>query len=117
MLSAIGTALITIVGCMYAPSRAPPSRQAVRKQSAAPSALWATIPRVFMQVAIVLFRRLLSKRPPNEAIWCLSLSNRRGHVVRGFIAVPHRFRLPHPHLRGVGIQARRAIARLRAGAE
>src|SRR6185503_12821840 len=48
MLSANGTALITIGGCMCGPSCAPPSLHAVRKQRAAPSALCATIPSVFI---------------------------------------------------------------------
>src|SRR5687768_17893444 len=48
MLRPMGIALITISGCMCAPSSAWPSRHAVMKHSAAPSALCATMPIRFI---------------------------------------------------------------------
>src|SRR5688572_403343 len=47
MLRPMGIALMTIVGWRCGPRWREPSWQAVRKQSAAPSALWAAIPMVF----------------------------------------------------------------------
>ena len=44
----MGMQLTTMSGCMWVPRWLAPSWQAVRKQSAPPSALCAAIPRVFM---------------------------------------------------------------------
>jgi hypothetical protein len=46
----MGIALRTISGCRWGPRSFCPSRQAVEEAKEAPSALWATIPSLFIRV-------------------------------------------------------------------